>query len=118
MTDLLWLLLAAGGLTWFWLDSMRSREIATGIGKSLCEREGVQFLDHTVSLAKLSLHWGARGLRLRRVYQFDFSEEGLGRHHGFIVMIGMEMNGLSMDRPDPNAGLRLYQPPPPSRNGF
>lgn len=52
------LLFAASTLIWFWLDSMRCREIATGIRNSLCEREGVQFLDHRLPLAKLGLNWG------------------------------------------------------------
>lgn len=84
---------------WFWLDSLRTREIATGIGKAACERHAVQFLDQTVALRKLGVRWGPQGMKLRRVYSFDFSEEGYGRRTGYLVMIGIDLTELSMGLP-------------------
>ena len=66
-------LLLAG---WFWLDSLRARELATGICRAACEQRGLQFLDQTVALRRLGVRRTPAGLRLRRVYRFDFSEEG------------------------------------------
>ncbi len=85
---------------WFWLDSLRAREIATGIGRAACKRQGVQFLDYTVALQKLGLRWLNEGVRLRRVYRFDYSEEGAGRHTGHIVMLGIQLVDLSMGLPE------------------
>ena len=85
---------------WFWLDSLRTREIATGIGRAACERRGVQFLDYTVALQNLGLRWLAEGVRLRRVYRFDYSEEGAGRHTGHITMLGIQLQDLSMGLPE------------------
>jgi hypothetical protein len=85
---------------WFWLDSLRAREIATGIGKAACARYEVQFLDQTVALSRLGLRWGSQGIRLRRVYRFDFSEEGVGRRTGYLVMLGMNLQELSMALPN------------------
>jgi hypothetical protein len=86
---------------WFWLDSLRAREIATGIGRAACERRGVQFLDYTVALQNLGLRWLPEGVRLRRVYRFDYSEEGAGRHTGHITMLGIQLRDLSMGLPEP-----------------
>lgn len=87
-------------LGWFWLDSLRAREIATGISRAACERRGLQFLDQTVSLVRLGLRRTGGGLRLRRVYRFDFSEEGVGRRDGYLVLVGVDLVELSLGLPD------------------
>lgn len=92
-------LIALLAVIWFWLDSLRTREIATGIGRAACRRQQVQFLDQTVALQRMGLRWLADGVRLRRVYRFDYSEEGAGRHTGHITMIGMQLEELSMGLP-------------------
>ena len=99
MTDLLalFLLLMLG---WFWLDSLRAREIALGICKAACARHDLQFLDQAVAVRRLGLSWGANGVRVRRVYRFDFSEEGLGRRTGYLVMRGIDLEDLSFGLPD------------------
>jgi hypothetical protein len=90
------LLLATAGLgTWFWLDSLRAREIATAVCRHVCERQHLQFLDGTVSLKALGLARNSRGrLQIRRVYRFDFSEDGLSRCQGRAVTVGSEVMDL------------------------
>ena len=92
----LFLLLLTG---WFWLDSLRAREIALGICKAACERRDVQFLDQAVVLRRLGVSWRGDGVRLRRVYRFDFSEEGVGRRSGYLVLRGMDLEELSFGLP-------------------
>jgi len=87
------------GVSWFWLDSLRAREIATEICKAACSRSQVQFLDQTVALNRLGVRWSVDGLRLRRVYRFDYSEEGVGRYSGSLVMLGTDLEELSMGLP-------------------
>ncbi len=91
MTSLLILLLLI--LTaWFWLNSMRAREIACGICKEACERMGLQLLDETVALQRLRTARDAAGsLRLLRTYQFEFTDTGLQRSKGMISLRGIEM---------------------------
>lgn len=84
---------------WFWLDSLRAREIALAICKRACEGEDLQLLDQTVALRRLGLSWQAEGLRLRRVYRFDFSEEGVGRRSGHLVLRGIQLEVLRFDEP-------------------
>ena len=87
-------------LGWFWLDSLRTREIATGICRAACERRQVQFLDQTVALRRLGLRWPPQGLRFRRVYRFDYSEEGVGRCTGYLVMLGVDLEEISLGLPN------------------
>jgi len=39
------------------------------------------------------------GLRILRVYGFDFSAEGIGRHSGYLVLIGLNPETISLDPP-------------------
>ena len=87
-------------LGWFWLDSLRAREIATGICQAACRQRELQFHDQAVALRRLALTWRSEGLRLRRVYRFDFSEEGMERRRGYIVMRGLNLEELSFGLPD------------------
>jgi hypothetical protein len=86
-------------LGWFWLDSLRAREIALGICKAACVARGLQLLDQAVVLRRLGLSWRGDGIRLRRVYRFDFSEEGVGRHSGYLVLRGIDLEDLSFGLP-------------------
>jgi hypothetical protein len=88
--------LVAGAL--FWVDSLRARERALAAGRSACERYGLQFLDDTVSFARLGLARDADGrLRLRRSYTFEFSDTGNNRRHGAIVLLGAELADLQLE---------------------
>ena len=87
-------------LGWFWLDSLRARELATGICRAVCEQRNLQFLDQTVALRHLGVRRTDAGLRLRRVYCFDFSEEGVGRHSGYLVLLSLDLESISLGLPD------------------
>lgn len=86
-------------LGWFWLDSLRAREIATGICKAACEQRDLQFLDQAVALRRLGVSWRSEGIRLRRVYRFDFSEAGIERRSGYLVLRGLTLEDLSFGLP-------------------
>jgi hypothetical protein len=83
-------------LGWFWLDSLRAREMATEICRAVCKQRDLQFLDQTVALRRLRLRRTDSGLRLRRVYRFDFSEEGIGRRGGYLVLLGLELQTIDL----------------------
>lgn len=87
------LVLLAG---WFWLDMLRAREMALGLARRACERRDVQFLDQAVALRGLGLRWTRAGLRLRRRYRFEFSEEGTGRSAASLVLLGLRLETLDM----------------------
>jgi hypothetical protein len=87
-------------LGWFWLDCLRARELATGICRAVCEKSNVQFLDQTVALSRMGVRRTDVGLRLRRVYRFDYSEEGVGRRCGYLVLLGLSLEAISLGLAD------------------
>ena len=81
-----------------WADSLRARERAVRAGRSACERYRLQFLDDTVSFARLRLARDDGGqLKISRTYTFEFSDTGNNRRHGAIVMLGGEVADLHME---------------------
>ena len=90
------LLFVAGIL--LWLDSLRARERAVQAGKSACQRYDLQFLDDTVSFAKIRLARDDGGqLKIARTYTFEFSDTGNNRRHGAIGMLGGELQDLQLE---------------------
>ncbi len=83
-------------LVMLWLDGARARELAIGIGKTACKREGLQMLDDTVFLERTGLRWTSRGLRFRRMFRFEYSTEGILRQNGYILLIGTELELIQL----------------------
>src|SRR5205085_3069100 len=82
----------------FWVDSLRARERAVEAGRSACKRYDLQFLDDTVSFARLRLARDEEGqLKIARTYTFEFSDTGNNRRHGAIVMLGGELQDLQLE---------------------
>jgi hypothetical protein len=52
-----------------------------------------------VALARLSLRRTPSGLRIRRLYRFDYSESGMGRHTGHVLMLGSAVEEFSLGLP-------------------
>ena len=88
--------IAAAG--WFWYDSMRARERAVRAGRSACERDGLQFLDETVLCTRTRPTRDAEGrVTLRRVYVFEFSDDGQHRRAGSVVIVGDRLESLELE---------------------
>ena len=89
-------LIIAGAL--LWADSLKARERAVQAGRAACERHALQFLDDTVSFARIRLGRNEDGeLRIARTYTFEFSDTGNNRRHGAIVMLGARLADLQME---------------------
>lgn len=97
--DSLLILLILFLIGWYWLDSLRARELALGICRAACEEREMQFLDQTVALRRLRLRWTNDGLRLGRTYRFEFSEEGSGRQDGYLTLVGLYLEEISFGLP-------------------
>jgi hypothetical protein len=91
-------LVALVALVWLWFDSMRARERAVAAGQNACTRERLQFLDETVECTSVRPARDAEGrLALRRVYRFEFSDDGSTRRAGVIVMLSGDVESLTME---------------------
>jgi hypothetical protein len=85
-------------LAWLWYDSMRAREHAVAAGQAACARERLQFLDETVECFSVRPARNEAGhLVLRRVYRFEFSDDGSQRRAGSVVMLSGEVESLTME---------------------
>ena len=81
-----------------WADSLRARERAVRAGRDACSRYGLQFLDETVSFARMRLARDSEGqLKIARTYTFEFSDTGNNRRAGAIVMLGGELQDLQLE---------------------
>jgi hypothetical protein len=91
------IVLIVGGAL-LWADSLKARERALVAGRSACERYQLQFLDDTVSFARMRLGRDAEGqLKISRTYTFEFSDTGNNRRHGAIVMLGGDVADMHLE---------------------
>lgn len=91
------LLFIMGLLVWFWLQSLRARDIAVRTAQELCQRQGLQLLDATVSLSGLRPQRNAQGrLTLLRTYQFEYSADGAVRQQGFVLLLGLRVESAGL----------------------
>ncbi len=89
------LMLAA---VFLWVDSLRARERAVQAGRAACKRYDLQFLDDTVSFARVRLARDAHGqVKIARTYTFEFSDTGNNRRHGAIQMLGAQVLDLRLE---------------------
>jgi hypothetical protein len=98
-----------------WLDAARAREFATILARRYCDNRGLQLLDDTVSLARMGLRWTTQGLRIRRMFRFDFSLEGTGRRTGFVLMLGSQLEAIEDGLPAEPPVEKDITPPPDNR---
>lgn len=97
--DLLGLLLVAA-LVWLWLDSLKAREIAVLEARAACQSEGLLLLDDTVAISRFGVgRDGSSVLRVRRVYDFEFSSTGNERWMGNVVMLGHRVLVVNLTQP-------------------
>ena len=88
------------GVGWFWSDSLRKRELALAAARRVCEQAGVQLLDDTVALHRMSLRKdGDMRSRLYREFTFEYSTAGDDRHPGRVYLLGEATLGVSLIQP-------------------
>jgi hypothetical protein len=101
-------LVAAG---WFWMDSLQARDAALDAARRACEAENVQLLDWTVAVRKLRFGRDEEGrVRMRRTYEFEFSDTGNNRIGGSLTLLGRQLLAIRLpllDTPPANV-IRLH----------
>ena len=85
-------LLVLVAVGWFWLDSFKAREAGIHAARAACAADQLLLLDDTVALGSLRPERDEAGtLRLRRVYDFEYSDTGNNRRHGSVTLLGDEL---------------------------
>ena len=88
LSELLIIALMLGGI-WLWLDTLKAREIGMQAAQRACADEGLQFLDETVVGTSFRLARDDAGqVRLRRIYAFEYSDNGDNRRPGSVTLLG------------------------------
>ena len=73
----------------FWSAARAAAERAGDVGRTACEAAGVQWLDQSVHASGLRLCRGEDGrLGFERSFRFEYSEDGVDRHVGRLVLRG------------------------------
>jgi hypothetical protein len=89
MPTLLLLMIALTIGVFLWTSARAAAERAVEVGRAACEAAGVQWLDQTVHASGVRLCRGDDGrLGLERSFRFEYSEEGVDRHVGRLVLRG------------------------------
>ena len=91
------LLVLLGLLVWLWQNSLRAREKAIRAARDACQQQHFQLLDGSVVLQRFRP--GRRGdgrLLLRRTFLFSYSEDGLERKTGFVIMSGNHIEQVGL----------------------
>ena len=89
MPSLILLLTAGAAVVAWWNASRAAAERAEVLGRDACAAPEVQWLDPSVHAHGLRLYRRQDGwLGLERSFRFDWSQDGLERHHGRLVLRG------------------------------
>ena len=85
-------------LVWFWQASLACRDQAIRTARDTCKHSNIQFLDGTVSLQNIRPYYSRNnGAGLKRTYIFEYSEDGITRKDGCIVMYNMQITTVLLD---------------------
>ena len=89
------MILGAAGIFIF-TAARAAAERATEISRNACHAAGVQWLDQSVHANGIRLRRKANGwLGLERRFRFEYSENGVDRHFGQVVLLGREIVSFS-----------------------
>lgn len=97
MTSII-ILLFLGLIAWFWMNSIRAKEIALQAAAAACKDIGAQFLDQTASLKKLHFIRNQAGrLSIERCYSFDFSQDRETRQQGLVIIKAYQVTQVLLE---------------------
>jgi hypothetical protein len=91
------LFVALAIVAWHWWDGLQKRELALQAAQRACAQAGVQFLDASVSLRRMTLRRDEnQRARLYREFAFEYSTAGDDRQVGRVYMLGARVLSASL----------------------
>ncbi len=91
------LTIAALLTAWIWHATLRAREYANLVAADTCRKLNVQFLDGTVAFTRMRPARDPSGrLTVRRSYVFDYTEDGVSRRQGFVILRGHDLEAVGL----------------------
>ena len=82
------ILIAVLFVVWYWQDAMGAQDKAVSAAQSACDRMGVQLLDETVMLKRISPLSLLRNGSFKRLYGFEYTHRDGKRHQSHIILQG------------------------------
>lgn len=96
MPELILLMIAGAAAFSWWSAARGAAERAVQLGRAACQAAGVQLLDQTVHAHGLRLRRRHDGrLGFERSFRFEYSEDGVERHVGRLVLRGDDLVSFS-----------------------
>jgi len=75
-------------LFFLWYEIFKTREQVIKRCLQVCREADLQFLDQTVAVISVKFRFGRnKRLELHRIYQFEYSENGVDRFKAYVDMI-------------------------------
>ena len=85
-------------LAWYWLNSIRAKEIAMAASAEACQQIQAQFLDQTASLKNIKIRRNKNGRMIfERTYSFDFSRDRETRIQGLVTIVEYKVTQVLLD---------------------
>ncbi|MGB0495171.1 MAG: DUF3301 domain-containing protein [Kangiellaceae bacterium] len=82
-------LLGLVAIGWYWSYSQKLKQFALNASIKCCKESGVQFLDHSVVMHRLSFMKNNHNRwKLIREYHFEFTSTGENRYKGRVLLQG------------------------------
>jgi Protein of unknown function (DUF3301) len=92
------LLVIIGLLVWFWLESLKSRDIAIQVARTSCRQQELQLLDGTVTLQTIRPYYrNSDDYGMKRTYTFDYSGDGISRQTGCVVLYNNQVASIVLE---------------------
>ena len=102
-------IVVVGAVAWLWLDSLRAREAAVFAAREACAAEGLMLLDDTVSISMVKPARDEDGhVKLKRAYEFEFSDTGDNRRKGSVVLLGRRVVLFNVGLREPSLPTTLH----------
>jgi len=79
----------------YFLSAVRVRELAVQAVMRASREGDFQLLDQSVHIHRISMSRDESGRwRVWRQYRFDYSYDGVERRHGFVIMLGRQLQSI------------------------
>lgn len=105
---LFWLL-GAAALVAVWIHHNNLSHQAVVLARQHVRQQGLQFLDQSAVLCRVSIACKRWSLSLERTYKFEFSVRGDRRYNGRLTLTGRRLSRIELD-PYPD-----FSPHPPGQ---
>jgi Protein of unknown function (DUF3301) len=80
-----------------WHRNLACRELANRIANDTCKQADVQLLDGTVAFSRFGSGRDGEGRWfLVRTYVFDYTDNGVNRRQGFVVLRGLRLEAVGL----------------------